>query len=142
MASGDASPDRELDSPVADEDEDEDEEEEEEEEETVDEEEEEEETAESSSHDTDAHDTNRTTTDAERPTDRPERWFRRVTQGYPCQRHCHFCLLVCGRLNRGPILTHDCRITFCPTAYDIPVRWVCFDLLIRTQEAGQRRADP
>mgnify|MGYP001826676322 CR=1 FL=1 len=124
--------------PVAEEDEDEGEEEEE----TVDEEVEEEETAESSSHEADAPYNNRMIPDAERPLDRPERWFRRVTQGYPCQRHCHFCLIVCGRLNRGPVLTHDCRITFTPTSYDIPLCWVCFDLLIRTQAAGLRRADP
>ena len=86
-----------------------------------------------------ADEANHTTADADRPTDRAERWFRRLPQGEACQRYCHLCLLVCGRLNQGAVLNHDCRITYCPTPDDIPVCWVCIDLCLRTQVEGQRR---
>ena len=89
-----------------------------------------------SSDDTAVDETNQTPADADRPI---ERAARLQQQGEACQRYCHLCLLVCGRMNQGAALNHDCRITFCPTPDDIPVCWVCIDLRLRVQMEGQRR---
>jgi hypothetical protein len=45
-------------------------------------------------------------------------------------------------VNRGPVVTHDCRISTTRNGEDIPLCWVCFDMQIRTRCEGLFRANP